>query len=68
MYSAALTKWYNDAVIKQKELRKDNDQIQAYICQISNVAYGQMPRGISLYIVCRILDWLIIDNSAYMCN
>ena len=26
--------------------------------KISSSAYGQIPRGISLYIVCRILDWL----------
>ena len=30
MYSAALTKQRNDAMIKRKELRKDDHRIQAY--------------------------------------
>ena len=31
MYSAALTKRRNNAMVKQKELRKDGHQIQAYV-------------------------------------
>ena len=31
MYSAALTKRPNNAMTKQKELRKDDHQIQAYV-------------------------------------
>ena len=31
MYSAALTKRHNNPVIKQKELRKDDHRIQAYM-------------------------------------
>ena len=34
------------------------------IYQIFSRTYGQIPKGISLYIVCRILDSLIVDNLA----
>ena len=62
MCLAALTKRRNNAMIKWKELRKDDHRIQAY----TSSAYGQVPRGISLHIICRILDWLVIDNSAHI--
>ena len=31
IYSAALTKWWNNALIKRKELRRDDHQIHAYV-------------------------------------
>ena len=31
MYSATLTQRHNDAMIKQKELRKDDQQMQVFI-------------------------------------
>ena len=51
--------WCNNKV-KEAEKRWSSN---TSILQISSSAYGQIPRGISLYIVCKISDWLAIECS-----
>ena len=57
-----MTQWCNDKA-KGAEKRWSSN---ASLCQISSDAYGKIPRRLSLYIVCRILGWLFIDNSVHI--